>query len=106
MHDLLSGASGESLTLDAFDDDFEKRFAASGGHDSWKLERLQTFSQPGEARWEALARGDWGEAIRLIDERRESLETFAQDIDLIGVVPHRVRIVEKPIVPYLQRKMY
>src|SRR2546423_13816008 len=77
MLDLLNKSSGEQLTRAGFGEDLDNRFASSGSYDSWKLERLQNFSQPGDARWEALARGDWDEAIRLIGERRESLKKLA-----------------------------
>ncbi|MFI0483109.1 DUF6879 family protein [Actinomadura sp. 9N215] len=65
----------------------------------WKLERRQTFQEPGDASYRAFARGDWSEAVRIKDEGRDTLrQRFAEQ----GFVLRRIRVVESPVTPYLQ----
>jgi len=102
MLDVLKSSLGERLTRAEFDADYDKRFAGSDGHDSWKLERLQHFTESGDAGWEAFARGDWSEATRLIENWRPGLEELFRDADSRGIGLYRVRVVEEPIAPYVQ----
>ncbi|WP_059013064.1 DUF6879 family protein [Streptomyces specialis] len=102
----LESASGERLSLADYRADFRRREDGLSAQDSWKLERQQHFEEPGDPSWEAFARGDWSEALRLNEERRASLSEFGAMCDKRGVGLYRVRVVEKPLVPYLQWEMH
>jgi hypothetical protein len=100
--DLFDEASGEFLALADYRNDFAAREAAGRGEASWKLERRQVFREPGNASWEAFARGDWSEALRLSERRRGSLAEYQATVDAQQNTIYRVRVVEEPIAPYLQ----
>ncbi|MFI1090979.1 DUF6879 family protein [Streptomyces sp. NPDC020917] len=102
--DLLPG-QGEWLD-DAYTGDFRARNSAIRNGNSWKLERLQHFEEPGNPSWEALGQGDWDEALRLMEDRADSLRKAAEDADRRGSRFHRVRIVEEPLTPYLQWELH
>ncbi|MFD7896394.1 DUF6879 family protein [Streptomyces sp. NPDC059743] len=97
---------GERLVRDVYRRDFRERFAAIRNRDSWKLERRQHFEEQGSASRDALSRGDWDEALRLIEEQREDLLASVREDERRGSRFHRVRVVEKPLTPYLQWELY
>jgi hypothetical protein len=106
MRDLLSASPGERLGLEAYREDFRRRDFAVDGCDSWKLERRQGFREPGDPSWEAFVRGDWEQALRLIEARRGELLDLSRlaaghDCRLV-----RVRVVEQPLTPYLQWELH
>jgi hypothetical protein len=101
MSDLLDGLSGARLTHDAYDTEFGWREAAACG-DSWKLERQQHFCEPDSASWVAFSRGDWDEALRLMESRRDEFKQLTKESATRGMRLLRVRVVEQPIGPYLQ----
>ncbi|MGW2330813.1 DUF6879 family protein [Streptomyces sp. NPDC001700] len=102
----LDPAQGEALSLDAYRADFRERQWTIDGQDSWKLERQQRFREPGFASWEAFARGDWDASLRLIEEERDYLREFSQDVERHRITLFRVRVVERPIAPYLQWELH
>ena len=102
----LADLAGDRLSLREYRTEFSRLQWSIGGQESWKLERGQHFREPGFASWEAFARGDWGEALRLIEGERAFLTEFSarakeHDIDL-----YRLRVVEQPIDPYLQWELH
>lgn len=102
MHDLLSGDQGELLTLDAYWADFEDRFWRTESPGFWKLERQQSFKEPGDDSWEAFAAGCWHDSLRIIDARRADFERYYRRITDNGFFTRRVRVVAQPLTPYLQ----
>lgn len=109
MRNLLMKASGERLELDAYLEDFDKRFwdaGSSGEAGFWKLERRQSFKEPGVESWEASFRGEWGTAKALIAEQRDHYERYFRKIADHGFGLHRVRVVEEPVTPYLQWELH
>ncbi|WP_413809068.1 DUF6879 family protein [Streptomyces sp. OE57] len=102
----LGTGQGEALPLDVYRRDFRERQWTIDGQDSWKLERGQHFREPGFASWEAFARGDWDESLRLIEEERDYLREFSQEVDDHRITLYRVRVVEEPITPYLQWELH
>lgn len=106
MLDFLRDAAGERLPLDDYVADYDRRFLAAGSHKSWKFEREQNFRQPGTPSWDAFARGDWDEALRLIEQQRENLHKLADEDAARGVTALRARVVEEPIVPYVQWELH
>lgn len=58
----LGGAAGERLELA----DYFADFAGRAG-EFWKLEARQVFAEPGNDSWKAFARGNWEEAVRLLE---------------------------------------
>jgi hypothetical protein len=97
---------GERLARDVYRRDFRQRDAALRNRNSWKLERRQHFEEQGSASRDALRRGEWQEALRLLEERRGDLLTYAQDDERRASVFHRVRVVEEPLTPYVQWELH
>lgn len=98
MLDFFDLFAAERLERPDYRADFRQRGVEADGFGSWKLERQQHFQEPaGEVSWEAFVRGDWDEAMRLLEaERANTVSEFA------GKPPfHRIRVVEWPLVPYL-----
>jgi hypothetical protein len=108
MPDPLDGwdAGGTHLSLEDYRADFRATESTIAGQDSWKLERRQHFRQPGSASWEAFARGQWTEALRLIEARRESLMEFGAETAERATSLYRLRVVAEPITPYLQWELH
>ncbi|GAB3958749.1 hypothetical protein GCM10029978_004330 [Actinoallomurus acanthiterrae] len=91
------------LSVDEYLSDFWPYFSSST--DAFiKLERRQTFREPDDPSWRALDAGDWAEAVRLIDERRDQIQAPLWEAN--GLTMRRIRIVERPYTPYLQWELY
>lgn len=106
MRDLLDRRQGQRLGVADYREEFRNTFWAITEHDFWKLERIQTFREPGDDSWEAFDRGDWATALRLIEARRESFEDDARRMAEIGLTSYRVRVVARPITSYLQWELH
>lgn len=106
MYDILDGVSGERLLGDDYWQDFGDNFWKTDETGFWKLERLQTFREPGSESWRAFADGRWAEALRLTEARRPDMVEYYRKIADRGFYTRRVRVVEKPIVPYLQWELH
>lgn len=99
-------ATGEFVSQATYKREFWTRDAAIRDGNSWKLERRQHFEESGSPSREALRRGDWDEALRLIEERRDKLRRVEADEAARGAVFHRVRVVEEPLTPYVQWELH
>lgn len=97
---------GERLVREAYKREFRQRDAEISGQDSWKLERRQHFEEQGHASRDALRRGEWEEALRLLEEDRGALLAMAEKDALRESLFHRVRIVEEPLTPYMQWQIH
>lgn len=106
MRDLLAAAAGERMPLAAYRADFAQHFWETGSPGFWKLERQQYFQEPGDRSWEAFARGDWEESLRLLEANRADLEAEHRRVAGHGFAVHRVRVVEEPIIPYVQWELH
>ncbi|MFI1851332.1 DUF6879 family protein [Streptomyces sp. NPDC020480] len=110
MLDLLAPVlvpeQGERLTRTAYRQDFREREDAVRDGSSWKLERRQHFEEQGSPSRDALRRGDWDEALRLLADRRDTLAAAVQEETRRGYAFHRVRVVEKPLTPYVQWELH
>jgi len=106
MHDLLGDSRGERLPLGAYREEFQKEFWAIKQDGFWKLERQQTFKEPNNDSWQALVAGRWDEAMRLNEATRPDLMGYHRRIAMAGFGAWRVRVVEKPISPYLQWELH
>ncbi|MEU7876145.1 DUF6879 family protein [Dactylosporangium sp. NPDC049140] len=106
MRDLLAGAAGERMELDAYLTDFDRNFWATTEPGFWKLERQQFFKEPGNASWEAFAKGDWDESLRILEAGRGDMADYYRRTAERGFVTRRVRVVEEPIIPYLQWELH
>jgi hypothetical protein len=102
MRKFLDDASGERMPLDDYRADFQKHFWSIGKAGFWKLERQQTFAEPGNESWEAFAQGRWDEAMRRLEARRPSFADYYRRIARHGFGTYRVRVIEEPITPYLR----
>ena len=106
MRELLNEVSGDRLEGEHYLRQFDKDFWDIGKPGFWKLERIQTFREPRSESWVAFDKGDWSEALRLIEARRPQLEEQSQKIADHGFGTRWVRVVEKPITSYLQWEFY
>jgi len=106
MPDLLHGSSGQQLSLDEYWRDFDRLFWTVRAPGFWKLERQQTFAEPSNPSWVAFAKGDWDEALRRLDTKRDELAAYHQKIAEFGFRTHRVRVVEQPVTAYLQWELH
>jgi hypothetical protein len=106
MPDFLDASLGERLPLTSYLEDFDNRFQAIRDNDSWKLERQQHFAQPGHPGWEAFARGEWKESMRLNTVNRANMEEHYRKAAEKGFHFFRVRVAEKPVIPYLQWELH
>ena len=88
------------MELPAYYADFEENFSRT--REFWKLERGQVFAEPGDASWEAFDCGNWEEAMRLLESRREDLTKYHGEAAAAGTSTYRIRIVSLPLTPYLQ----
>lgn len=100
MLELLDGAVGTRMDLDDYYRDFERHFWQV--NEFWKLERGQTFAEPGDASWEAFNQGDWAESLRRLEIRRSDLLSYHRQAAEAGVSTCRIRVVEEPLSAYLQ----
>jgi hypothetical protein len=96
----LDGAMGRRMELSAYYADFEEHFQQA--REFWKLERGQTFAEPGDPSWEAFDKGDWEQSMSLLEDRREDLVKYHQEVAGTGTLTRRARIVALPLTPYLQ----
>lgn len=98
----LDPAWGVSLIRDDYRREFREHRDKIDGEDSWKLERRQHFDELGIPSRDALRRGDWDEALRLMEELRPEFVATAEGHARRGSVFRRARIVEEPLTPYMQ----
>jgi hypothetical protein len=106
MPSLLDGATSEFMPLDAYYADFEAHFWHSADIGFWKLERGQTFKEPGYDSWEAFAHGDWEESLRLLEAGRADMAEYHRKAGRHGFVPRRIRAVEEPLSDYMQWELH
>lgn len=106
MHELFAGSGTDVLDVKAYLKDFEVRFWRVGPEGFWKLERQQWFREPGTESWEAFVAGEWGESLRLIEAQRRHYGKYLEKIAAAGFGIHRVRVVELPVVPYVQWELH
>lgn len=106
MYELLAGAAAERLELEAYRAEFRERFWQTDRVGFWKLERQQFFQEPGFESWDAFARGDWEESLRLLEAERAEMEAEHRRMAEHGFSVQRVRVVAEPIIPYLQWELH
>ncbi|MGW5335438.1 DUF6879 family protein [Streptomyces bauhiniae] len=102
MLDELAGAPGERLLGDAYWTDFDERFWRIGEPGFWKLERLQEFQEPSDDSWVAFSKGDWSQAMALLEGRREALTQHYAKLRARGIETWRIRVVEEPLTDYMR----
>jgi uncharacterized protein DUF6879 len=100
MPEPLHGAVGVRIELDDYYADFERHFWRV--REFWKLERGQTFAEPGDASWEAFNRGEWTKSMHLLEARRDDLLGYHREASEAGVSTYRIRVVDRPLSAYLQ----
>lgn len=96
----LADRQGEALRLEDYFPEFDRYFWSTG--EFWKLERGQTFAEPGDDSWEAFDRGEWNQSMQLLESRRAELLELHRSIAAAGQHTKRVRIVHLPITDYLR----
>lgn len=94
------------MTLKDYYADFEKYFWHCGDLGFWKLERQQTFKEPGYDSWEAFWRGDWDESLRLLETGRADMAEYHRRVEQNGFAARRARVVEEPLSDYMQWELH
>jgi Family of unknown function (DUF6879) len=105
MLDRVRDAPGESFasTRDYLED-VDKYWDRISRFD--KLERLQSFRQPGHPSWDAFNAGLWNVALHMLQQNRATVAAeFAED-KRRGIVSYRVRVVDLPVTPYLHWELH
>ncbi|WP_327405958.1 hypothetical protein OG194_42005 [Streptomyces sp. NBC_01288] len=102
MSDLFPATGGTYLDQDAYIADFDRRFWRTDAEGFWKLERMQSYDEGDFPSWQALRHGDWDRSLRLIEELRPEYEEHYGKIAAAGFAMHRVRVVDTPLIPYIQ----
>lgn len=105
MFEHVHGRAGEVLSRDDYLTDFS-RVHASDIDLLAKIERGQSFQEPGSPSWEAFAAGDWPAALRLMEDEREPIASYFRDTSARGLTFRRLRVVEFPVSPYVQWEMH
>lgn len=106
MLERVRDAHGEVFRpVRAYRDDLKPYWGRIGRFD--KLERLQHFREPDDPSWAAFAAGRWRDAQRIMEQnyRPQVMAEFADDASS-GLVSYRVRVVEFPVMPYLQWELH
>lgn len=91
--------------LDEYYADFTKHFWKNATR-FWKFERGQRYAEPASASWRAFNRGNWQEALDLLEASRPGLVDYHQRAATADITTHRVRIIEEPLTPYLQWELH
>jgi hypothetical protein len=102
MLDRIADRPGLKLDLASYSDAYDQAYE---GIIFRKLERRQTFREPGVPSWEAFAAGDWDRALELNERERDAVRAKVAEDDRLGVQSRRLRVVEYPVTPYLQWEM-
>jgi hypothetical protein len=103
---LLTPAWGQDLRPDAYKRDFRRERAEAVGRESWMFERRQHVEERHDPSRDALRRGDWPTALRLLERKRTGLRETARRDRANGTAFHRVRVVERPLTPYVQWELH
>lgn len=106
MRELLERTGGEPMTVADYLADYERHFWSTGSPGCWKLQRRQHPREPGCASWQAFARGDREESLRLLEADRDNIAAEHQRIDELGLTVQWVRVVEEPLTPYVQWELH
>ncbi|MDH6121889.1 DUF6879 family protein [Kitasatospora sp. GAS204B] len=106
MSELLAGSTSERMELAAYYADFESIFWNITDLGFWKLERQQTFREPGYDSWAAFAKGEWDRSLGILEAGRKDMEDYHRRIHEHGFSARRVRVVEEPISAYLQWELH
>lgn len=106
INELLAAATGTRLDQSQYQQDFDANLWRVDGADSWKLERLQNYSEVGFPSWEAFMAGDWDRALKLYEEERPKIAAFYKEFQRHQSCLYRIRIVVEPMTPYLQWEMH
>lgn len=104
--DVLDSADGVRLRQSQYQEDFEASLWRVDGADSWKLERMQSYSEVGFPSWEALMAGDWEKALQLYEAERPNIDAFHDEFRRHRSRFYRVRVVVEPVTPYVQWEMH
>lgn len=102
MRELLDVGAGERMAREDYLAEFWHQFWKVDSLGFWKLERQQHFREPGYDVWEAFARGDWDESLRLLEVDRAKMAAEHRRMNEQGVKIWWVRVVEQPLTAYLQ----
>lgn len=104
--DLLAHSDGVRLSQAQYEEDFNANLWRVDGADSWKLERMQSYTEAGFPSWEAFMSGDWSAALRLYEKERSGIAEFHENFRRHQSSLYRVRVVEEPVTPYVQWEMH
>lgn len=77
MLERVPDLPGLTLDQETYLRDYWAEYERIGDH-FWKLERIQTFREPGDPSWEAFVDGDWPRALELNEADRPTAVEMAE----------------------------
>lgn len=105
MLERVPGLPAAELDLDSYLADYHREFAQAQGV-FYKLERGQTFREPGDPSWEAFIAGDWHRALELNEQDRAEARAMVRRHREQGLAAYRLRVVQEPVSAYVQWEMH
>ncbi|MDN3025673.1 DUF6879 family protein [Streptomyces sp. S.PB5] len=103
--DAAPEVRGEFLPVEEYLAAFREDYARPEVKTFDKLECGQVFKEPGSASWGAFSRGDWPEAVRLLQDAVPAMGQQFTKAEERGLTLRRVRYVEVPPSDYLVWEM-
>ncbi|MEV5827489.1 DUF6879 family protein [Spirillospora sp. NPDC052242] len=105
MLNRIPEIAGDALDHAAYHQDFARQIEDLGDV-IWKLERSQFFRELNDPSWQAFTSGNWRRSLNLLEDDRDAVRTEARLNKRRGVKIRRVRVVERPLTPYVQWELY
>ncbi|MYS22517.1 hypothetical protein GA0115240_142180 [Streptomyces sp. DvalAA-14] len=105
MFDSFPHGVSTRLARPSYHEEYYRTLKSGIGHLN-KLERGQNFKERGFASWEAFASRQWDKALSLIEERRDAYVQQVEEVERLGVLQRRLRVVEFPVTPYVQWELH
>jgi hypothetical protein len=105
MLDLIRGIPGKTLDQAAYHA-VRRAETARLTRPIWKLERSQYFHEPeDDPSWQAFTAGDWPRVLAVFESERADARAETEKYARQGSELRRLRIVERPVTPYLLWEM-
>ncbi|WP_141583710.1 DUF6879 family protein [Actinomadura sp. WMMA1423] len=105
MLERIARFEGKLLDHSAYHRDFARQVEDLRGT-IWKLERSQVFRELDDPSWLAFSSGDWRRSLELLEEDRKAVRAEADGNRRQGLKIKRVRVVERPLSPYVQWELH
>jgi hypothetical protein len=106
MLDLIADIPGKALDRPAYHAQRRRETSRLTGP-VWKLERSQLFHEPDDdPSWQAFVAGEWDRALAALESDWPNARTEMDGYSRQGSELRRLRVVERPVSPYVQWEMH